>query len=116
MNATIRKINGSTSTDLVILFQTEYGAQRLEISKTGWCDLNDLDCFCRALFPAHELGSLSADKLVRLAKKIYQIYSREDLISLQSALSKKMSSLLFFKQSVSGRILRTLESQQSVAA
>ncbi len=98
------------------MYQAKRGVQTLEVTQDGCCDLNDLDCFCAELFTSHELGSLSADKLVRLAKKIYQIYSREDLISLQSALSNKMNSLLFFKQSVSDRILRTLEMQQSAAA
>ncbi len=98
------------------MYQTKRGIQTLEVTENGWCDLNDLDCFCAEIFSSHELGSLSADKLVRLAKKIYQIYNREDLISLQSMLSNKMNSLLFFKKSVSDRILRTLEGQHSAAA
>ena len=98
------------------MYQTKRGIQTLEVTENGCCDLNDLDCFCTELFPSHELGSLSADKLARLAQKIYQIYGREDLISLQSALSNKMNSFLLFKQSAKDQVLRTLESQQSVAA
>ncbi|MCX7123616.1 MAG: hypothetical protein NTV32_08155 [Gammaproteobacteria bacterium] len=98
------------------MYQAKRGIQTLEVAEDGCCDLNDLDCFCAELFSSHELGSLSADKLVRLAKKIYQIYNREDLISLQSALSNKMNSLLLFKQSAKDRVLRTLEGQQSAAA
>jgi hypothetical protein len=98
------------------MYRTKRGIQTLEIAENGWCDLNDLDCFCAELFSNHELGSLSVDQLVRLAKKIVQIYSREDLISLQSGLSSKMSSLLFFKQSVSDQVLCALEMQQSAVA
>jgi hypothetical protein len=95
------------------MYQTNKGVQTLEVNEDGWCDLNDLDCFCAELFSTHKLGALSASQLERLAKKIYQLYSRDDLTVLQSVLSRKMLS---FQRAVSERVSRVLNQSRQVAA
>ena len=114
MNTTIRKIKSqSNSSSLILKYQTESKIETIEIGREGQCDLNDLDCFCLELFATHKLGALSAPQLERLAKKIYQIYSRDDLTVLQSVLSRKMLS---FQRAVSEQVSRVLNQSRQVAA
>ena len=113
MYAKIRRMESHLKGEsLVVLYREKTGMKMLELNAAGWCDLNDLDFFFAAVFPGHQLGSLSEGQLVSLAKRVYQEQSKEGEIPLQTAPSKVANAFRFFRQAVSDGITNTLENQR----
>ena len=113
MYAKIRRTESSCGgSSLVFLYREKTGVTMLELNAGGWCDLNDLDFFFAAVFPGHELGSLSEDQLVGMAKRVYQDCRKERALSLQAVPSKRADAFRFFKQAVSDGVIDALENQR----
>lgn len=85
---------------LLISYKTPSGLHTLELSKNGWCDLNDLDEFCEACIPGYIIGSRSFDQMVDLAKQLYRKYIQENKKSLHHALQNQIQGLFFDRKAV----------------